>query len=80
MRARADTVGKLCSTAARNLVRSGAPERTAMAPMGHKTRSIFDRYCIVSEADLADGVMKLAAFHTASSGTRDPSEDRAAQI
>jgi integrase len=61
-------------TAVRNLVRAGVPERVAMKMTGHKTRSIFERYNIVSEGDLQAAAEKLDDF---SKTIKDTIKDRA---
>jgi integrase len=48
-------------SAVRTFVRESIPERVAMTLTGHKTRSVFARYDIVSDGDLRDAARKLDA-------------------
>ena len=48
-------------TAARTLRRAGVAENVIMQIGGWRTRSVFDRYAIVTENDTADAVRKLEA-------------------
>jgi integrase len=56
-------------SAVRNLTRAGVPEKVAMQITGHKTRSVFDRYNIVSERDIREAGQKMERF-LAEKGTK----------
>jgi hypothetical protein len=48
-------------SAIRNLIDAGVPEKVAMSISGHKTRSVFDRYHIVSTENVMDAMRRVEA-------------------
>ena len=49
-------------SAARDMIRSGVPQRIAMDVTGHKTQSMFQRYNITDTDDLRDALRRTQLY------------------
>lgn len=55
----------------RGLVRKGVPDVVAMRISGHESRSVFDRYNIVSESDIEDALGRVTLGHSSATKSSD---------
>jgi integrase len=62
-------------TAARNLRRAGVAETVIMKIGGWRTRSVFERYAIVSRTDIADAMLRLQQSEKAQDDSRIAEKD-----
>jgi hypothetical protein len=53
-----------------DLEQAGVPRSVAMKLTGHKTETVYQRYAIVSDADLQAAAQRLSAAATERSGDR----------
>lgn len=62
-------------TAARDLRRAGVAEGVIMKIGGWRTRSVFERYAIVSQTDIADAMRKLESQQNGHSDSQEVATD-----
>ena len=67
-------------TGARNLRRAGVAEGIIMKIGGWRTRSVFERYAIVSRSDMNEAIVKLQESERRAEEERLREEERQAQI
>ena len=67
-------------TAARNLRRAGVAEGVIMKIGGWRTRSVFERYAIVSQSDIAEAIGRLEPRDGHSLGHSEPTEEQAPNL
>lgn len=57
-------------TAARRFIRAGANEKVTMELLGHKTRSMLDRYNVLNLRDMEDAVRLAARYEVSQTSSR----------